>query len=62
MNTMTVCGGTLFAVAAELLGDATRWTEIARLNRILDPMLEGVVTLTIPAGAPLRLQGRQNGS
>jgi hypothetical protein len=48
MRTITVAGGDLFRIAAQELGDATQWIRIAQLNGISDPMLEGVVTLTIP--------------
>lgn len=48
MTIMTIAGGNLFRVAAEIFGDATQWTRIARSNRLLDPLLEGVVELNIP--------------
>jgi hypothetical protein len=48
MRRITVTGGDLFAVAARELGDATQWVRIARLNRIADPVLRGVVTLRLP--------------
>ncbi len=48
MQTITVVGGNLFQIAADQLGDATQWIRIAQLNRLSDPMLSGVVTLTIP--------------
>ncbi len=48
MRTITVVGGNLFQIAAEQLGDATQWIRIAQLNRLSDPMLDGVVTLAIP--------------
>jgi hypothetical protein len=48
MQTITVTGGNLFQIAAAELGDATQWIRIAQLNGISDPMLIGIVTLTIP--------------
>ncbi len=48
MQTITVVGGNLFALAARFLGDATQWIRIAQLNGLSDPMLQGVVTLRIP--------------
>jgi hypothetical protein len=45
---ITVAGGNLFQIAAAELGDATQWIRIAQLNNIMDPMLVGLVTLTIP--------------
>ncbi len=48
MQTITVAGGNLFAIAAQYLGDATQWIRIAQQNGLADPMLSGLVTLTIP--------------
>jgi hypothetical protein len=48
MMTITVAGGNLFQIAAQQLSDATQWIRIAQLNGIDDPMLAGVVTLSIP--------------
>jgi hypothetical protein len=48
MSTLTIAGGNLFRIAAEQLGDATQWIRIAQLNDISDPMLTGLVTLTLP--------------
>jgi hypothetical protein len=48
MQVVTVIGGNLFQVASVYLGDATQWVRIAALNDILDPWLQGLVTLTIP--------------
>lgn len=52
MRTITVTGGNLFSIAAAELGDATQWIRIAQLNGLSDPMLQGVVTLRIPATDP----------
>ncbi len=52
MRTITVTGGNLFQVAAQQLGDATQWLRIARANGLSDPILTGLVTLTIPASNP----------
>ena len=49
MRTITVAGGNLFRIAADELGDATQWIRIARLNRLKDPVLAGVVVLRLPA-------------
>lgn len=48
MQQLTIAGGNLFQVAAQQLGDATQWLRIAQLNRLSDPVLNGVVTLLIP--------------
>lgn len=48
MKTVTVAGGDLFRIAMEMLGDATQWDRIARLNGLDDPMLVGLNTLRIP--------------
>lgn len=47
-QTATVAGGNLFALAAKYLGDATQWIRLAQANGLSDPVLQGVVTLTIP--------------
>ena len=52
MQTITVTGGNLFALAASLLGDATQWIRIAQLNGLRDPQLAGVSTLMIPDAQP----------
>jgi len=51
-RTITVAGGNLYRIAAEQLGDATQWNRIALVNNLLDPFLQGVVTLTIPPVDP----------
>jgi hypothetical protein len=48
LKTVRVAGGSLFALAAQELGDATQWNRIARLNGLCDPMIDGVATLVIP--------------
>ncbi len=45
---VTVAGGNLFALAAQYLDDATKWYQIAKANNLSDPMITGIVTLTIP--------------
>jgi L-ascorbate metabolism protein UlaG (beta-lactamase superfamily) len=52
MRTITVTGSNLFQVAAQQLGDATQWIRIAQANRLSDPMLSGLVTLSIPTTDP----------
>ncbi len=52
MRTITVTGGNLFRVAAQQLGDATQWIRIAQANGLSDPMLTGLLTLSIPAVDP----------
>ncbi len=52
MRSITTTSDTLFAVAARELGDATQWIRIAKLNRLTDPMLRGVVTLNLPPVDP----------
>ncbi len=47
---ITVAGSNLFAIAAEYMGDAARWNDIAALNGLRDPFLVGLVTLKIPSG------------
>ncbi|MGN6536405.1 MAG: hypothetical protein ACTHKQ_11840 [Mesorhizobium sp.] len=45
---VTVAGGNLFTLAAQYLGDATKWYQIAQANGLTDPMLTGISTLIIP--------------
>ena len=51
MQTLTVCGGTLFDIACRYLGDAAQWQTLAAANQIDDPWLTGVVTIVIPSTA-----------
>ncbi len=48
MRTITVAGGNLFRIAADMLGDATQWIRIAQLNGLSDPEVTGVATLLLP--------------
>ncbi len=48
-KSVTVAGGSLYDIAAAQYGDATAWTSIARANGLLDPMIDDVKTLNIPA-------------
>ncbi|MFO0906769.1 MAG: hypothetical protein U0835_00115 [Isosphaeraceae bacterium] len=52
MKTITVGGGNLFQVALQELNDATQWNRIAQANGLIDPFLDGLVTLTIPKADP----------
>jgi nucleoid-associated protein YgaU len=52
MKTRTVSGTTLYRVALEEYGDATQWNRIAAANGLLDPMITGLTTLTIPSPDP----------
>jgi nucleoid-associated protein YgaU len=49
---VTVIGGTLFQLAAVYLADATQWIRIAQVNDLSDPVLIGLVELTIPPVDP----------
>jgi hypothetical protein len=48
LQTITVAGGNLYALAAKYLGDATQWNRIAQLNGMTDPFFTSVLTLKIP--------------
>ncbi len=39
----------MFRLALVHLGDATQWSRIAALNGLNDPILEGLMTLALPA-------------
>jgi len=49
---VTVLGGNLFQLAAVYLADATQWIRIAQANGLSDPVLTGLVELTIPPVDP----------
>ena len=46
---ITVSGGNLFAIAAAQYGSALFWAQIAQANGLVDPVITGTVTLTLPA-------------
>jgi hypothetical protein len=46
--TITVIGGNLFEIAANQLGSALQWINIARTNNLTDPMLSGRNEIIIP--------------
>ena len=48
---------TLFHLAAHHLGDATRWTRIAAINKIRDPFLSVTTVLEIPSLTAPKGQG-----
>lgn len=48
-KSVTVAGGTLFEVAAKYYGTATLWNRIAEANGRDDPVIEGLVELTLPS-------------
>lgn len=48
MASITVVGGDLFRLALAHLGDATQWSRIAALNGLDDPILDGLMTLSLP--------------
>lgn len=45
----TVAGTNLFRVAADALGDAREWAQIARLSGLDDPMIAAPTEIKIPA-------------
>lgn len=47
-NTLVTAGGNLFQIAADEYGDAEDWTVIANANGLVDPFIQGAVTLNIP--------------
>jgi hypothetical protein len=47
-KTVTVGGGNLYALAADAYGDAMGWTALAVANRLDDPELAGIATLSVP--------------
>jgi|GEM_PF-361346 len=47
-NQIVTGGGNLYQLAAQIYGDATRWSDIAQASDISDPMTTGFNTVTIP--------------
>ncbi len=47
-QTITTIGGNLFEIAAQRLGSALQWINIARANNLTDPMISGQKQLVIP--------------
>lgn len=48
-NSITQAGGNLYDMAAKAYGDATAWTTLAKANKLADPQLTGINSVTIPA-------------
>lgn len=48
-SSRTVAGGNLQRIAADVYGDASAWTGIAKANGLSDPQVTGVADLRIPA-------------
>jgi nucleoid-associated protein YgaU len=48
VSTLQTAGGNLFQVAQQKYGDATAWTGIAKANKLTDPFMTGLNSLTIP--------------
>ena len=51
-TTMTIAGGNLFKIAAQVYGDPSQWNRIAAANGLWDFIITGTVTLTIPPPNP----------
>ena len=47
-SSLITAGGNLMKIAGQAYGDATAWPTIAKANKLIDPVLTGVQTLTIP--------------
>jgi hypothetical protein len=52
MKTVVAAGGDMYHLALQYLGDATQWNRIAQANNLLDPVIQGVVTLNMPSVNP----------
>ena len=48
-NSITQAGGNLYDMAAKAYGDATAWTTLAKANKLADPQLTGINSVTVPA-------------
>ena len=49
---VTVAGGDLYRLALQYLGSSEQWNRIAQANGLIDPVLTGITTLTIPKPDP----------
>lgn len=47
-RSVTVAGGNLYAIAANAYGDPMGWTALAVANRLDDPSLSGITTISVP--------------
>lgn len=48
MKALTVSGVSLFRIAVQEMGDVGEWVRIAQQNRLFDPVISGVATISIP--------------
>ncbi len=48
-QSVVTAGGDLFTLAQKAYGDATKWIGIGQANKITDPVLTGVKTISIPS-------------
>lgn len=46
---LVVAGSNLYQIAADKMGDAMKWTQIASANGITDPQLSGINSIYLPA-------------
>jgi nucleoid-associated protein YgaU len=51
-TTMTISGGNLMKIAAQVYGDGTQWNRIAAINGLFDFIVTSTVTLVIAAPNP----------
>ena len=56
-KTITFIGGNLFQIALDQYGDATQALRLMRVNGLTDYILQGQVTLVIPAPDPTQTGG-----
>lgn len=45
---VTTAGGNLMSMASQVYGDATAWPLLAQANKLKDPVLQGIASITIP--------------
>ncbi len=57
MKTITTIDGNLLEIAASEVGSALQWVNIARTNRLKDPVLSGQIQLIIPDFSPVFSDG-----
>jgi len=48
-KTVTTAGGSLYKISQQQYGDATQWPTLAKANKLSDPQISGIATITVPS-------------
>lgn len=57
MRIINISGGDLFHIASIEFGDALQWINIAKMNKLTDPVLIGRTTIVIPPVSSIYADG-----